>query len=126
LGGEDFDLDDFALPPEPIAEGGKVRAGVQPRLHKTKTGFFVKLPYERMLEVSGWRDAGTAIMVELAWQAFKTHKHSVLLSNAALRSVGVSADAKVRALRRLEAAGLIAVNWRGGKKTPLVTLLWTR
>ena len=85
----------------------------------------MKLPYERTLAAAGrLGDAPLAVLIELAYQAFKTHRNVVPLANAALRSVGVSPDAKVRALRRLEANGMVAVDWRGGKKTPLVTLLW--
>ena len=49
--------------------------------------------------------AALAVVVELAYQVFKTHKSEVVLSNAMLRSVGISHKAKLRALRQLEAAG---------------------
>jgi hypothetical protein len=87
--------------------------------------------YEAALR-SGWqtlglagrlRDAPMAVLVELAYQAFKTHKNPVPLTNAALRSVGIRRDAKLRALRQLEADELIAVEWRG-RKSPLITILW--
>ena len=38
--------------------------------------------------------------------------------------LGISHDAKVRALRQLEAEEMVTVDWRGGRKTPHVTLLW--
>jgi DNA-binding PadR family transcriptional regulator len=38
-----------------------------------------------------------------------------------LAKLGVKRNAKVRALRRLEAAGLITVDWRD-RKTPVATL----
>ena len=85
-----------------------------------------KLPYERTLAAAGrLGDAPLAVLVELAYQAFKTHRNVVPLANAALRSVGVSRLAKVRALRQLEASGLVAVDRRGKGRSPLVTLLWT-
>ena len=84
----------------------------------------MQLPYEKGLEVAGWRDASLAVLVELAHRAFKTHQNTVPLANARLQLVGVSPDAKVRALRRLETVGMVAVDWRGGRKTPHVTLLW--
>ena len=46
----------------------------------------------------------------------------MLMSNAALAKYGVSPDGKLRALKQLEAAGLIMVVWRE-RKSPLVTLL---
>jgi hypothetical protein len=44
------------------------------------------------------------------------------VSNLILRDWGIEADAKRRALRKLEQAGLIAVE-RRGKRSPLVTLI---
>jgi len=47
---------------------------------------------------------------------------SVVVSNLMLEDFGVLPDAKNRALRKLEKAGLIAVE-RKGKRSPLVTLI---
>jgi hypothetical protein len=119
------DLRAFALTPKTLAELAEKRKQAQPkRVRPARFEAFVKLPYEQALGVAGRRDASLAVLVELAYQAFKMHRNVVPLANAALRSVGVSHDAKVRALRRLEADGMIAVDWRGGRKTPVVTLLW--
>jgi hypothetical protein len=120
-----FDLKALALTPEELADlraRARAQSSERKRARKAEPEPFVLLPYERTLAAAGrLRNAPMAVLVELAYRAFKTHKNRVLLSNAAL---GVSHDAKVRALRRLEAVGLVAVDWRGGKKTPLVTLLW--
>ena len=126
MGDKEFNLAAFRLTPEAIAEIDEARKRAPPkRSRKAKPGTFVMLPYEQTLAAAGrLRDAPMAVLVELAYQEFKMHKNPVLLSNAGLRTVGVSHDAKVRALRRLEAAGLIRADWRGGKKAPLVTLLW--
>ena len=94
---------------------------IQPR---PKNETFVKLPYESALAIAGRRDASMAVLVELAHLRFRKRDNPVSIGNAALRAVGVSPDAKVRALRLLEADGLVAVDWRGGKKTPHVRLLW--
>jgi hypothetical protein len=122
---DDFDFTACRLTPERLAEIQKLkpeRPGKVPR--PARPGAFVKLPYEQTLATASRRDASLAVLVELAFQAFKRHRNQVPLANAALRSVGVSSDAKVRALRRLEADGMVSVDWRGGRKTPLVTLLW--
>jgi hypothetical protein len=122
---DDFDFTACRLTPERLAEIQKLqseRSGKRPR--PARPGAFVKLPYEQTLAAASRRDASLAVLVQLAFQAFKTHRNQVLLANATLRSVGVSSDAKVRALRRLEADGMVCVDWRGGRKTPLVTLLW--
>ena len=86
---------------------------------------FVMLPYAQTMRAAGKvkSSAALAVVVELAYQLFKTHKPEVALSNSMLRSVGVSHWAKIRALRQLEAAGMVSVDWKA-RKTPLVTVLW--
>src|SRR5208283_6047192 len=109
-----FDLENLRLTPEKIAEIEGARAKLQParQLQRAKTGIFVKLPYERILAAAGeLQNAQLAVLVELAYQVFRTHNTEVLLTNRAFRSTGLSHDAKVRALRRLEAVGLIKVDW---------------
>jgi hypothetical protein len=64
-----------------------------------------------------------AVLIELAHQSFKEHENTVALTKRALRSAGIRARAKLRALRQLEKAGLIAVSWHG-KRSPRVTILW--
>lgn len=82
------------------------------------------LPYAQTMAAAGeTRCAVLAVMVELTYQVFKTHKSEVVLSNSMLRSVGISHWAKSRALHQLEAAGMVAVDWKGGR-SPLVTVLW--
>ena len=103
-----FDIDKWRLRPEHIAARDEARRKSQAeRRLAAKPGVFVMLPYELMLEVSGWRDASAAVLVELAYQAFRTHKSEIALPNTALKKVGGRPDAKVRALRRLEAAGVV-------------------
>jgi hypothetical protein len=48
--------------------------------------------------------------------------NSFTVSNLMMRELGVHPDAKTRALRALEAAGLIAIE-RRGKRSPRVTLI---
>jgi len=127
---------EYAMTPEQIAEihglqeaGSKLErfkshAKLQPKRVSSRSEAFVQLPYEKGLEVAGFGDASMAVLIELAHLAFKTHQSQVLLANAALQAVGVSPDAKVRALRRLEGAGMVGVDWRGPGRSPLVTLLW--
>ncbi len=123
-----FDIDAYRLTPESAAAIAKAREQLQPRkrLRSARPEAFVKLPYERTLAAAGrLGNAPMAVLVELAHQAFRTHKSRVPLANAALQKVGVSRLAKLRALRQLESAGLVAVDRRGRGRSPLVTLLWT-
>jgi len=121
-----FDLTDFALSPQTLTELAEAKKQAQlKRVRPARPEAFVKLPYERTLAAAGGPgDARLAVLVELAYQAFRTHKTVVPLANAALRSVGINREAKRRALCRLEVDGMIAVERRGGGKAPLVTLLW--
>jgi hypothetical protein len=86
---------------------------------------FVMLPYAQTMRAVGKvkSSAALAVMVELAYQVFKTHKSEVVLSNAMMRSVGISRHAKLRALRELEAAGVVVVDWKV-RKSPRVTVSW--
>jgi hypothetical protein len=123
-----FDPDAYRITPELAVVIAKARRQLQPRRrsHPAKPEAFVMLPYERTLAAAGrLGDAPMAVLVELAYLAFKTHRNQILLANATLQKVGVSRLAKLRALRRLESAGLIAVDRRGKGRSPLVTLLWT-
>jgi hypothetical protein len=66
----------------------------------------------------------TALLVGLAlWHIKGLRKsNTFIVSNLMLRDWGIQADAKGRALRKLERAGLLAVE-RQGKRSPQVTLL---
>jgi hypothetical protein len=119
----------FALTPEDIAELAPRQKKSSPskpasrsaRRSQTK---FIMLPYEQTLAAAGrLGNAPLAVLVELAHQVFKTHQNTVPLTNAALRSVGISRHAKLHALCQLEEVGVIAVSWRE-KRSPLVTVLW--
>jgi hypothetical protein len=122
----EFNLEAYRLTPQLAAKLAEARPKIQPRkrLLPAKPEAFVQLPYKMALTTAGRRDASLAVLVELAHQAFKTHQNVVPLANAKLVSVGIGPNAKVRALRHLEADGLVSVDWRGGRKTPHVTLLW--
>ena len=128
----DKDPDPFApenlcVTPEMVAEHNArvAQARTTKRSQKNKPDYFVMLPYnEQVLTATGRRDASGAVLMELAYQAFKTHTNKVVLANETLGGAKVSRYAKARALRRLEAAGLILVDWRGAGQSPLVTLLW--
>jgi hypothetical protein len=67
---------------------------------------------------------GKAVVVALAaWYRSKRERSStVILSQAGLSELGVSRQAKYRALRHLEEAGLVAVR-RRGHKSPEVTVI---
>jgi hypothetical protein len=85
---EKFTVDAYKLTPEQAAKLGGPNSKIQPRklLHPAKPEAFVQLPYKLALTAAGRRDASLAVLVELAYQAFKTHQNVVPLANARLLS----------------------------------------
>jgi hypothetical protein len=126
-----FDAKELALTRELqeeifAAQAARAAAELPRKLkRRAKRVEFVMLPYAQMMRVAGQvrSFAALAVMVELGYQVFKTHKREVVLSNTMLRSVGISRKAKIHALRQLEAAGVVAVDWEA-RKSPRVTVLW--
>ena len=122
-----FDLSKMALDADLIAELTPFQktTAAKPKRRSRVKARFVMLPYEQTLAAAGpMKCAVLAVLIELAHQMFKTKKSEVMLSNAVLRSVGISHWAKLRALRQLEAAGMIKVTWFGERRSPRVTILW--
>jgi hypothetical protein len=62
------------------------------------------------------------VWVWLIHRTWKRQSHTVSVPNGELAKLGVSPDTKGRALRQLEAAGLILID-RRPRKTPFVTML---
>jgi hypothetical protein len=126
--GDPFDLSKMALDAKLIAELApfqKTSAAKPKRQSSRVKAEFVMLPYERTLAAAGgMKCAPLAVLIELAYQRFKTKKSEVVLTNSALRSIGISSKAKLRALHCLEAAGLVKVAWFGERRSPRVTVLW--
>ena len=119
-----FVLEDIELTAEQIRQLTPLQKKSGTSVVKRARTQFVMLPYNQALVVAGrLKNAQLAVLVELTHQVFKTHNNPVPLTNAALRSAGLSRWSKNRALRELEKVGLVTVRWRG-KKCPLVTLLW--
>ena len=84
---------------------------------------FARIPHERGMRLYG-RIGGAAwvVLLELDRLIFKSYgKNPVRLSNYGL--AGMSRNAKWKALRQLEAAGVVTVE-RQGFESPLVTHHW--
>jgi hypothetical protein len=120
----DNDIDKCILDAGAMAELAPLQKKAKAPVSRAPRAEFVQLPYKLTLVAAGKLKGTTlAVLIELAHQRFKARENPVALTNAALRSVGVTHWAKRRALRKLETAGLVTVLWRG-KRAPLVTLLW--
>jgi hypothetical protein len=95
------------------------------KIAKTQKATFVKIPYKEGMQIADHcNDALLAVLLELTRLTFIGFgRNPVELSNAKLRSVGVTPESKRKTLLRLEKTGLISVE-RRGLKAPLVTLKW--
>jgi hypothetical protein len=120
---KDFDPSNFKLPPEMAADLAKAaskRHGERPRRIEP----FLQVPHKALV-------AGSAVLRSskqfLVWlyvfhRVWSDKNNTVVVANQTLNSWGVSRDQKTQALRLLEEAGLITVQWRE-RRSPLVTLL---
>jgi hypothetical protein len=88
---------------------------------------FARIPHARAIELTRHRVSGGAwfILVELDRLILKGHgRNPVRLTNRNLRAAGISRHMKMRALRQLEAAGVIRIVESRPKQAPLVAHLW--
>jgi hypothetical protein len=97
----------------------------QQRARATET--FARIPYDRALELYQRRISGSAwvVLVELDHIILSQHsKNPVLFWSPKLKALGLTEHTRQRALRQLEAAGVIKIEPRGEGLAPLVTHLW--
>jgi hypothetical protein len=98
----------------------------QARVRGYYPGFeWVAYRYSEQLELARQtRNALLAVQAELFRLHFQAwgKKTSFVFGNTKLRSLGFSHHEKIRALKVLEAAGWISVQWRKGR-SPLVTIV---
>jgi hypothetical protein len=122
-------FDNLDLAPEQVAsllakQSDKAAPPVKRRLKKTDEGEWAVYRYTDQMNLARIsRNALIAVQAELHHLWFKALNKTkpVALSNVALKAFGFHRSDKVRALRALEEAGMVTVQWRG-KKSPLVTL----
>ena len=107
-------------------EGVRRSQGAPPRGRRASPirGKFIAGPIDVSWVVQAKRLGATPLLVGLAlWHLKKLRQADTFtVSNLMLQEWGVQPDAKSRALRALERAGLIQVE-RRGKRSPLVGLL---
>jgi hypothetical protein len=103
-------------------EQARPTTGRRTRLQET----FARIPHDKA--VSLYRHLGGAawlLLVEIDRLILEGRgRNPVKLTGRALSRSGMTRYSKRRALRQLEAAGVITVTRRGCGRAPLVTLLW--
>ena len=93
----------------------------KPKARRSKE-HFARLTKERQKLLAGASGAAWAIYSYLLTVNWLDLHRPVKLTNEALAELGVSKDAKYRALPQLERAGLVKVK-RAGHQSPIVTPL---
>jgi hypothetical protein len=88
---------------------------------------FARIPHDKALELLRQRINGTAwgMLIELDRLILKHRgRNPVRLESSRLRSVGITGRMRARALRQLEAAGVVQIAWRKSGLCPWVLHLW--
>jgi hypothetical protein len=122
-------FDNLDLAPEQVAsllakQSDKAAPPVKRRQRKTDEGEWAAYRYSDQMNLAHVsRNALIAVQAELYHLWFKAINKTkpVAISNVTLKAFGFHHSDKVRALKALEKAGMITVQWRGNK-SPLVTL----
>jgi hypothetical protein len=119
-------LDDWRIP----TGTGSVRLtdeSLQRRQQREKKQnlLFARIPYVLGMKAAGIATEPVWATLLALWHLrFTRHKNPVELPNTYLKECGISRHSKLRALQKLEAVGLIRVEYRE-RKSPLITLLWS-
>ena len=95
------------------------------RVRETET--FARIPHDRALELYRHHISGAAwaVLIELdRIILMQRGKNPVRLWSPRLRAAGLTSHIRIRALRRLEAAGAIKIEQKDPGRGPLVTHLW--
>ena len=98
--------------------------GLERRRRTTET--FARFPHDRALAL--YRHIGGpawAVLIELDRLILKGRsRNPVKLSSARMNAAGLNRHSRLRALRQLEAAGVVRVERRGRGRSPWVLHLW--
>jgi hypothetical protein len=88
---------------------------------------FARIPHDRALELMRHNIGGPAwvVLIELDRLILKARgRNPVRFWSTRLRAAGLTRHTRTRALRQLEAAGVIKIEQRGKGLSPMVTHLW--
>jgi hypothetical protein len=114
-----FDLTDLQVTADLIANQRKTATPKAARRERLD-GQFINVPFEAVMMFS----PQSRVLLRLLYLAWWHRRKTVVLANKELAEWGVSRKQKLKALRKLEQAGTIAVEWRK-RKSPRVTILAT-
>jgi hypothetical protein len=118
-----FDPERFQLPPEVASELAKAkpkRQGARPKRAEP----FLQITHKAFL-AGGRVLRGTKqflVWLLIHHRVWADNSKTVVIGNQTLKAWGVGRNEKYKALRQLEGANLVTVEWRS-RRSPLVTLL---
>jgi hypothetical protein len=94
--------------------------------HARAKDLFARVPYDKALALYPHKLAPAAwhVLIELDRVVFRRRQNPVRFDCPRLSSAGMSTHTRSRALRQLEAAGVVKVTSRGPGLSPWVTHLW--
>jgi hypothetical protein len=115
-------------PGEVFNDLGKLRTDLAAPLRRPRAvETFARVPHDRALELYRHKVSGAAwlVLIELDRLVLKARgQNPVKFWSSRLRAVGLTKRTRMRALRQLEAAGVIKVQQRGKGLSPWVLHLW--
>ena len=120
---DQFDPENLRLSPEQATViGVKPKSGRQPRRARTEPFLNITL---RAVAAGGGVLRGTKqyfVWLYIHHRVWADKNDTVTVANLTLKSWGVGKREKRKALKLLEEAGLVSIEWRA-RRSPLVTLL---
>jgi hypothetical protein len=102
-------------------------AGHMSSLRRREVETFARIPHNRALKLYPRRLTGSAwaVLIELDRLILAARgRNPVLFWSPRLRAAGLTRHVRTQALKRLEAAGVVEVEWRGHGLAPMVRHLW--
>jgi hypothetical protein len=95
----------------------------KPKREAKRLAGFVKVPWAWANALASNDVGGNvwAVACHIIYETWRANGQPIKVPNGMLGRLGVSPDAKVRALRKLERLGLVSVEWRP-RKSPVVTI----
>lgn len=102
-------------------------AGPASSLRRREVETFARIPHNRALKLYPRRLTGSAwaVLIELDRMILAARgRNPVLFWSPRLRAAGLTRHVRTQALKRLEAAGVVEVEWRGHGLAPMVRHLW--
>ena len=121
---ESFDAKALALRPEQLESGRLAETGIAAAKRERRKKAFVLAPLEQFERIANTpNDAAWKVFVHLLSLDWRYPGNVIRVGNVALKRFGVSPDAKVRALLKLEGLGLIKVKKMLPRRSPEVIVL---